>query len=91
MDIFWLGLLGYTLLWLWTLMPVDSKILRQRIVFFIGWQTAPLFGFLFSDTSLSYLLQVVSASVVAYFLMRFTLNTPRFVEWRRQYYSALQD
>jgi len=91
MDIFWLGLLGFTLLWLWTLMPVDSKILRQRIVFLIGWQTAPLFGFLFSDTSLSYLFQVVSASVVAYLLVHFTLNTPSFVEWRLQYYSAPQD
>ena len=91
MDIFWIGLLGYTLLWSWVLLPVDSKVLSQRISFFISWQTAPLFGFLFSDTSLSYLLQVVSASVVAYLLMRFTLNTPRFVEWRRQYYSAPQD
>lgn len=91
MGLFWLGLLGYTLLWLWTLMPVDSKILRQRIVFLIGWQTAPLFGFLFSDTSLSYLFQVVSASVVAYLLVHFTLNTPSFVDWRRQYYSAPQD
>ena len=91
MDIFWIGLLGYTLLWSWVLLPIDSKVLTQRISFFIGWQTAPLFGFLVSDTSLSYLLQVVSASVVAYFLVRFMLNTTRFEEWRRQYYSAPQD
>lgn len=91
MDIFWLGLLGYSLLWLWVLLPVDSKVLRQRISFFIGWQMAPLIGFLFSDTSLSYLLQLVSVSILAYFLVRCTLNTPRFVDWRRRYYATLHD
>ena len=91
MVIFWLGLLGYILLWLWVLLPVDSKVLRQRISFFIGWQTAPLFGFFFSDTSLSYLLQVVAASGAAYILVRLTLNTQTFRSWRRQYYSVQQD
>ena len=91
MDIFWIGLLGYTLLWSWVLLPVDRKVLSQRIAFFLGWQIAPLFGFLFSDTSLSYLLQVMLASGVAYLLVRLTLNTQCFVHWRHQYYSVQQD
>jgi hypothetical protein len=91
MAIFGVGVLLYTLTWLWVLLPIDNSVIGKRIAFFIGWQTAPLIGFLFSDTSLSYLLQVVSASIGAYLLVRFTLNTPSFVEWRRQYYSAPQD
>lgn len=91
MAIFGVGVLLYTLPWLWVLLPVDHHVRGKRVAFFIGWQTAPLIGFLFSDTSLSYLLQVVSASIVAYFLVRFMLNTTRFEDWRRQYYSAPQD
>jgi hypothetical protein len=91
MDIFWIGLLGYTLLWSWVLLPVDRKVLTQRISFFIGWQMAPLLGFFFSDTSLDYLLQVVAASGVTYILVRFTLNTQTFLRWRQQCYSVQQD
>ena len=91
MGIFGVGVLMFTLPWFWVLLPVDHKIRGKRTAFFIGWQTAPLIGFIFSDTSLSYLLQTVSASVLAYVLVRFTLNTTRFAQWRRQYYAVAQD
>ncbi len=91
MDIFWLGLLGYPLLWFWVLLPVDNKILRQRQSFFWGWQTAPFIGCLLSDTSLNYLLQVISSSAIAFVLVRYMLNTQTFKNWRHQYYSEPQD
>lgn len=91
MDIFWLGLLGYSLLWLWVLLPVDNKILRQRQSFFWGWQAAPFIGFLFSDTTLNYLLQVLSSSAIAFVFVRSMLNTQTFKNWRHQYYSVQRD
>ncbi len=91
MDIFGLGLLGYSLLCLWVLLPVDHKILRQRCAFFLGWQAVPLLGFLQSDTSLNYLLQVMSSAAIAFILVRYVLNTQTFQNWRQQYYSGQQD